>query len=194
MKLAIIDLDGVVVDASKRFERAEKIRQDYLYPDSRDATDIYWRAALDPAYVYMDVPIPGAIDLLDSLANDRGYLLLYLASRPANMRQETALWFQAHAIQIGASFAIGVDWLVMKAPAFQYTKTPVWKAGMVHTLIELFGVNEEDTIYIDDETAHHYEIQKHTPGVKCYSSLAAVFAPPAPVDTSDPFLPDFPDE
>lgn len=196
VKLAIVDIDGVIADASARFARAEAIREAarndraiQLGERERTATDRYWRAALDPAYVYLDTLIEGVLDLIDDLANNHGYRILYLTSRPTIMREATIHWFEAHGVQVGSLPAPGIDWLVMKAPAFQYVKTPVWKAGMVHTLLDLFDVAPEDAIYIDDETAHHYEVQRHLPDVKCYASLQAVFAPPD--EEGDPFLPDF---
>ncbi len=182
MKLAIIDIDGVVVDATKRFERAEEMKHASLYPNSRDATDIYWRAALDPAYVHLDTLIDGANDFLNRLIDD-GYQIVFLTSRPQAMAEATSEWF---ALRV---FLKQRSELMFKAPGFQYIKTPVWKVGMAQTLMAWYGADE--TLFVDDERSHWL----HAENVTCFASLPAIFMPPqsASADDSDPFLPDFPD-
>ncbi len=185
MKLAIIDIDGVVASATKRFERAGVERSLYHLAGAdrpervqREATDVYWRAALDPAFVHLDTLIDGANDHLNRLIDD-GYTIVFLTSRPQAMAGATSEWFALHVF-LKASTEI-----LFKASGFQYVKTPVWKVGMAQTLIAWYGAT--DTIFVDDEQAHWIEAEN----VTCYSSLKAVFAPP--VDDSDPFLPDFPE-
>lgn len=187
MKLAILDLDGVVIDASARFARADEVKATYLRGDDvpysgSGSTDVYWRAALDPDFVHLDTLIDGAREAIARLEQEEPacWQILYLTSRPEAMREATEAWLEAQQIN-GPK-------LIMKAPAFQYVKTPVWKAGMVETLVRFYRADE--ILYVDDETFHYQEVQRHLPDVKCYPSLAAVFAA---LDESDPFLPDFPD-
>ncbi len=42
--------------------------------------------------------------------------------------------------------------LVMKPPAFQYTKTVVWKAGIVQMLAAMFEASE--VLFVDDESTN----------------------------------------
>lgn len=139
---------------------------------------MYWRAALDPEMVYTDTVIDGANDRLNWLIGD-GYTIVFLTSRPHVMAEATAEWFSLHVF-LKASTEI-----IFKSPGFQYVKTPVWKVGMFQTLIDWYRPDYH-VIIVDDERAHWLQAEN----VKCYPSLAAIFAPPTPVDDSDPFLPD----
>ncbi len=180
-KLAILDIDGVIADASLRFQAA-KMRADDLYPGDSladyDYRNAYWRCALSDEYVHLDIPVSGANDLLNRLGDD-GYHLIFLTSRPLSMSDATYQWFGFHVHLENMTFNTDI---VFKAPGFQYVKTPVWKVGMAQTLMAMYEAEAEDTIFVDDE--HTVE------GLKCYKSLAAVFAPES---SDDPFLPDFPD-
>ena len=94
-KLALIDLDGVIIDATARFARAEEIRQAHLSPTSREANECYWREALDPAYTHLDTLIEGADEHLASLRRE-GFRIIYLSSRPESMRDATLKWLLEH--------------------------------------------------------------------------------------------------
>lgn len=151
-KLAIIDLDGVIVDASKRFEQAEAARA--------FGNDAYWRMALDPNLIPLDTLIPGADVALADLEKD-GYTVVYLTSRPENMRQNTRAWMAAHDL-------VGPP-LVMKPHAAQYIKTIVWKNVMVQHLVAWYEPSE--VLYVDDEQQHCDAINGLAVELTCKTSL-----------------------
>lgn len=168
MKLAIIDLDGVVANAEARFAHAEEIKQSYLYPDGKDAINAYWQAVFDPTYVPLDTLIEGVNEALDAL-REQGYHIIYLTSRPESMRGATAIWL------LDACIMDDQTPLVMKPSAFQYTKTIVWKAGMIQHLAAWF--DSEDVLIVDDEPANLAEIQWYNGSYRLCKSLAEAIAP-----------------
>ncbi len=188
MKLCIVDLDGVVANATARFAKAEEAKQEYLadpdsFSDERTATDLYWRTVFDPEYVPLDTLIEGVNDALNTL-QEAGYQVIFLTSRPQSMAEATLDWF-------GLNIFInpGAD-ILFKAPAFQYVKTTVWKAGMVQTLFMLYDAGE--MIVVDDEVANLQEIGKWiaSPQYLGFTSLAeAVAKLNGTWVEPDPFLP-----
>ena len=187
MKLCIVDLDGVVANAEARFAHAEEIKQTYLYPDGKDAVNAYWQAVFDSEYVPTDTLIDGVNEaLLD--VQQAGYNVLFLTSRPESMRDATAHWLFEHTVYDMD------DELVMKASSFQYTKTTVWKAGMVQTLASLCHASQ--VLVVDDEQTNLDEIARHAtvspvvPGLMIAKSLAeAVAKLNGTWVEPDPFLP-----
>jgi hypothetical protein len=156
-KLAIIDLDGVVVDADARFAKAEEAKLAYierasndLYAaDVREATNVYWRTVFTPELVSLDTLLPGTNEhLLD--IQDSGYKVIFMTSRPQSMRDATVDWLFEHTVYDAD------DELVMKPSAFQYTKTTVWKAGMVQMLTDFY--HAEQILVVDDEQSNLDEI------------------------------------
>jgi len=196
LKLAIIDLDGVVANVDARFAEAEEVKQAYIkqaggypYYDEREATNVYWRAVFDPAQVPKDTLIDGVVESLVAIRG-HGYKLVYLTSRPEAMREATEVWLYEHDVLDG-----NVQ-VFMKAPAFQYVKTTVWKAGMVQTLAALYGAT--DLLIIDDEQANINEHLKYFSNVQtrelCRSLAEAVEKLNGTWVEPDPFLPEFPAE
>lgn len=191
MKLAIIDLDGVVANATARFEQAKAdaeaafVEQAY---EKREYDNIYWRAVFNPAYVSMDTLIEGVREALNTL--EWHYRVIFLTSRPESMREATSLWLVQHNIY--QNEANGANRLmVMKEPAFQYTKTTVWKAGMIQTLEALYGAT--DLLIIDDEQANIDEHLKYFSNIQtrelCKSLAEAVAKLNGTWEEPDPFLP-----
>jgi hypothetical protein len=187
MKLAFVDLDGVVADNTKRFEKAESRKEwhranlyEALKPELDNPTNqaqvrkglddflenLFWQRVFDSELVNLDTLIDGVHEALDQLQRD-GYSVMLLTSRPESMRQATESWLANKALMMRSLYAFE---LIMKAPAFQYTKTPVWKAGMVQTLAMLYGAG--GVLFIDDEQANIDEILKHMDTVTCFKSLA----------------------
>ncbi len=173
-KLAIIDIDGVVADASARFAKAGEAKQAYLnemaelqISDERGATDAYWEAALNPEHVYLDTLMASANAALNGLLQS-GYHIVFLTSRPARMAAETLEWFSIHVfVERECDF-------IFKAPAFQYVKTVVWKAGMVQTLAAFYGADE--VVFIDDEESNWTPLKNAGPQsypLEWYTSLQA---------------------
>lgn len=174
MKVAFIDLDGVVADATKRFEHAEHLTS-MQYDKSRQSklwTDLYWRTVFTPEHVTLDTLIAD-LDVekaLDQLEED-GYDLVFLTSRPESMRAATRIWLQQHRLWEQVRVA-EMRQLVMKPAAFYYTKTVTWKAGTVQMLASLSGATE--VLVIDDEDVNVNELQRFTAAwtLRCYKSLA----------------------
>lgn len=168
MKLAIIDLDGVLADNTARFAKAEEARNafydanrqpgasaavlDRLIPAlERGANDVYWCTAFTPDLVALDTLIDGVLVDLDSLLSAR-YRIILLTSRPESMRQSTEQWLTGVGIEVSA---FGEDFgypLIMKPASQQYVKTVTWKLGVVGLLVRLFGVDE--LLFVDDEVEH----------------------------------------
>lgn len=193
MKLAIIDLDGVICNVDARFAQAEEVKQAYIkqtggypYYDEREATNVYWRAVFDPAQVPKDTLIDGVNEALLSV-QEAGYKVIFLTSRPESMRDATAHWLFEHTVYDSD------DELVMKLSAFQYVKTTVWKAGMVQTLEALYGAT--DLLIIDDEQVNINEHLKYFSNVQtrelCRSLAEAVAKLNGTWVEPDPFAPEF---
>lgn len=195
MKLAIIDLDGVVANADARFAKAEEVkkatwedRSVELGTKERTATDRYWRTVFDPALVELDTLIEGVTEAIDYLFDDMGYTVVLLTSRPESMREATSKWLWEVALLLPSVTRN----LIMKAPAFQYTKTVTWKAGMVQTLEALYGAI--DLLIIDDEQANINEHLRYFSNVQtrelCKSLAEAVAKLNGTWVEPDPFLPE----
>jgi len=161
-KLAIVDLDGVIADNTARFAKAEEEKQAFREEmdiiDSipgtpavreleKEATNLFWKTAFDPELVVLDTLIEGTKEALETLRFRAEYDLLFLTSRPEAMRAATIQWLFQHNILFFGP--IGPAALIMKPPAFQFTKTTTWKVGMVQTFIELYGART--VLFIDDE-------------------------------------------
>ena len=153
IKAAVIDLDGVVANNEARFAKAEEAKQAFIgemealdlsISTQREANDLFWRTAFKPEYVALDEPIPGAVEAIKLLYREgMGHHIIFLTSRPESMREATEQWLEQY--ELNSPFFP----LVMKAPGFQYTKTTVWKTGMVQTLVFLYGASE--LLFVDDE-------------------------------------------
>jgi len=159
-QLAIIDLDGVVADATARFAKAEEAKQAYEsemaeldITDERGATDTYWQTVFNPDHVPLDTLIPGTIDAMAALSF-KGYDVVILTSRPESMREATRRWLFEHGYPVLSA-------IIMKAPAFQYVKTVVWKAGMVQTLAALYQATQ--VCFVDDEEANWTALKNQGP-------------------------------
>lgn len=163
--LAIIDLDGVVVNADARFAKAEEAKQAYIDREKarfeemfksspysfdpaalhRQATDLYWQTVFTPELVELDMLIIGADHAIARLSG-KVQKIIYLTSRPESMREATQAWLAREHL------SLIFRELVMKVPAFQFVKTTTWKAGIVTTLAHLYGA--DDILFIDDEEAN----------------------------------------
>ncbi len=190
MKLAFIDLDGVVVNASVRFQRAEDLRKAHPFPTSKEAYNQYWRDALDPAYCHLDTLIEGAAEHLENLRRD-GYGIIYLSSRPESMRKATATWLREHGAWNDS------DLLVLKAPSFQFQKTIAWYGWQAETFACAYEARE--LVVVSDKQANldsmRTVLTRAGFQARFHKSLADVFAPAqGPDEQGDPFLPAFPEE
>ena len=157
MKLAVIDLDGVIANAEARFARADTVQKQWIASPrpGENATDVYWRAVFDPANVPLDTLIDGAKEALEMIRADRP--LVMLTSRPESMRAATQAWLFDQNILF---FAEHGPALVMKPSAFQYTKTMIWKVGMIQHLAT--ERRAEEVLVIDDEQVNRETLAQYT--------------------------------
>lgn len=125
--LYIVDLDGVLADSSKRFEKA-----------TRQDGSIDWDVAFDPKHIPLDIPIEAAVAALSSLP--RGYELVYLSSRPEAMRLSTVRWLRDHDL-LGPC-------VILKDERSKFIKTTVWKRLKVQ---ELATKHQCPILFVDDE-------------------------------------------
>lgn len=213
-RIACIDLDGVVANVDARFAQAEEAKQAFLVQKiaekserfqrteigwsmetvEKQAADLYWRTVFTPELVRLDTLIEGAKAALEELRFTHKYELFFLTSRPESMRGATLRWLLERNILF--FLPMGQTALLMKAPAFQYTKTVTWKAGIIQTLAALYEA--EEVLVIDDEQANSAEIEKYRavlPPLTTAKSLAEALAK---LDGTwvepDPFVPDYGEE
>lgn len=185
IKIAIIDLDMVLADSTERFKRAEEAKVAFLTdmqsnPERRldnilmghnsktwekQSVDIYWKTAFDPDLIALDTLTPGTDDAIEQL-EAAGFQIVYLTSRPESLREATTDWLIKNKL-FGPM-------LVMKAPPFQFTKTTVWKAGMIQTLA--IWLKAEELLIVDDQEENRAAIStggfEDSSRLRCYTSLA----------------------
>lgn len=187
MKVAFIDLDGVVVDASLRFLQAKNTASLTFSEEfeSKQWTSLYWKSVFDPQAIMLDELIAGSCEALDQLERD-GYQVVFLTSRPEGLRQATIEWLQVNGLSHDV-YKEDTRLLVCKPAAFQFTKTIVWKAGTVHQLASMWGATE--VLVIDDESVNVSEIQKFAGAysLSCFPTLQREVAPALPDDDEHPF-------
>lgn len=165
MKVAFIDLDGVIADCTKRLELAQMAKDHYqlIVQNELDSfsgnvkkelealvTGIYWQTVFDPDLVSMDTPIPGAAEGLARIEAE-GYRIILLSSRIEAMRVETYKWLERHGMK-GDGYGFRRE-MVLVAPAFKndYVKTVTWKIGIIQQLTALFEI--EEVLLVDDTPA-----------------------------------------
>jgi len=192
-KLALVDLDGVLIDATVRFKRAEDLRKAHPTAGSRESWDYYWEEALNPAFFHLDTEIAGAKEHLADLARE-GYAIIYISSRLEPLRQATISWLEEHSYPPPTL-------LLLKVVGFKYQKTAAWYSWMAET--NAWSTGCRDLLIVSDKKANLSAIRAALidggfAPVRYYSSLAAIFdtasgADEPPAEAGDPFLPDFPD-
>lgn len=203
-KLALIDLDGALIDCTVRFKRAEDLRLAHPRAGSKESWNYYWQEALDPAYFSLDTEIPDTKEALADLARE-GYALIYISSRAETLRAATVSWLVAHGFPPPTL-------LLLKVAGFQYQKSPGWYAWMVATLVAITGCR--DLLVVSDKKINLDAIrldldESGFEWARYYRRLADIFDPAHGADDPDdelprpgaglaaepdPFLPDFPDE
>lgn len=153
MRLAIVDLDGIVSCSDIRFERATTNGK------------INWKIAFNPDLVALDTLIDGCPDCLRKL-EDNGYTVIFLTSRPEPMRTATERWLLQHGL-------LDHRRLIMKPASKQFVKTKTWKAETVQQLIG--ELQPESVIFIDDEAANIATVTELLPDVRCFLTLAEAY-------------------
>jgi hypothetical protein len=158
IRLAAVDLEGVVANCDARLVRAKAIADaaydEELWP--REYANVFWRAVFDSEQVHLDTLMEGVREGLEQLQQE-GYTVLLYSSRPEAMRAATEEWLAQEHItsHSGAPFP-----LLLKAPAFQYVKTPVWWVGMLQTLVATG--KGSDLVIVDDEEVRHQELARYS--------------------------------
>lgn len=170
MKLAIIDLDGVVCDNTARMAKAEEAKAACLaqFADDDDPTpqtyirqeamNAYWRTAFTPDLVVFDTLIDGVLQPLEQI-EEAGYRVFFLTSRPESMRQATVDWFWSLPPDFVLLGNEEIDQLIMKPASQQFVKTITWKAGVVQMLAKL--LNAKTVLFVDDDAANQDELSKY---------------------------------
>lgn len=160
--LVIIDLDGVLVDSSERFAKAEEAKQQALAlnTEMRQAIKEYWRVAFTPDLVSLDTLIEGADKAVKNLES-HAYTVVFMTSRPESMREATQAWLDQHDLT-------GYE-LVMKPAKEQFTKTVEWKAKEVRWMANLPDVLS--LVFIDDERVNREAVAALGLGVTCKENL-----------------------
>lgn len=121
MKLAIIDIDRVIVDPTKRFEAATE--------DGK----INWEKALSSELLHLDEIMPHAVEHL-AVIRQRYDQLILLTSRYDHMETATGQWLAEHGISSNL-----VDAIITKPWDKRYIKTKVWKAERILKLLQEFS-------------------------------------------------------
>lgn len=185
IKVAFIDLDGVIANPEARFAKAEEAKQAFLQEagtrfqtvlhegtTNREASNVYWRTVFTPGLVALDTVIDGVDEALIAL-EEAGYSVIFLSSRPEPMREATTQWLVDNAVRI-----LAPGQLILKPSVAQYTKTVLWKAIVVHTVAAFLCASE--VLVVDDEQANLDAIWREDCPytLKCYRSLLEETPPP----------------
>jgi hypothetical protein len=176
MKIAFVDLDGVVADSTARMRRAEEARDAFLASPQRrlnvllgTPVDIYWQTAFDPELIGLDQPVEGAQDVIDSL-EVQGWRVIFLSSRPEAMRAATERWLASVGYPKSAWTNEKYE-IILKADLFRFVKTTVWKVAMIQTIAAFYGVQQEEILLVDDEVEIREVALDAMPNILCFSSL-----------------------
>ncbi len=152
-KLAIIDLDGVIVNNKRREQLARDVAQGL---QSETWKKVFWENLFNPAFVALDEPIEGAAEGI-LLLEEKNFIIIYLTSRPETMRGATEAWLEQHQLQ-GANDGRAWRQLVMKDyETERWIKTDEWKAKKVHWLHTT--ILPEKTLFIDDQAENRAKVQ-----------------------------------
>lgn len=166
VKICICDLDDVVADPYKRRYQADAAKTAYFQQHinvgdpqeakriAKEAESEFYRVLFTPELVELDTLIDGVVQAIEQI-EEAGYHVYFLTSRPESMREATEEWL----FQQGLYTAHDNRKLIMCAPAFRnnYTKTLVWKSGMVETLTRLEEVT--DLLFVDDDPKNVEAVQ-----------------------------------
>src|SRR5690242_10564399 len=187
MKLAIIDIDGVLCDTTARFGRAREAKTVMLQqhinesdPDRakaivQQANDEYWRVAFTPGLLSLDKRIEGVQGALLDIEH-AGYHFAFLSSRIEALREATLDWFWFNQSSVYDRIGHGRH-LFLKPPAFQYVKTAVWKVGITQMLAAMYDV--EAVLFVDDDKENCEAVMQHAgtyPTVRTAESLETAVA------------------
>jgi phosphoglycolate phosphatase-like HAD superfamily hydrolase len=178
MKLAVIDVDGIIANIDARLAFAWQV---YLQsvPDTlaflrtkkhAEKSDIYWQTVYRSDLVELDTLIDGAGEALVELER-RGYQIIFHTSRPDSMQEATRNWFSRYSLLTPGRR------LVMK-PSDMQVYTKLLKAIAIYSLANYLQVSE--VVYVDDKQENIDEVGKYFTKQSCtiesFTSLAQAIA------------------
>jgi len=148
--LFLLDLDGIIVDASERFKLAQA------------SGAMNWDIAFDPQNVPLDRPMPDALEAMKRI-REGGSQVVFLTSRLEHMRQATEEWLK--------EYGFSGPRLLMKEEKNKFIKTMHWKWRMAQKMKDEFNV---PIFFIDDEENNRESVGE-LEDVKCFASFEEFF-------------------
>lgn len=160
-KIALVDLDGVVINSDARFQLADRITNSYMekeHPALEAGSKAYYRVygnkrdseanRLDR--LAMDRPYPKARVELATLEQTHGFEIAFLTSRMYDTLYEaTRSWLLAHSLlDQEDDKKLHKRSLICKPEAKRYTKTVIWKMEVVAETIERYRQQGEEIILL----------------------------------------------
>ncbi len=149
MKIAIIDIDGVIADSIERFKQCT------------EGGKINWDRALSSELLHLDKLIQNAAENLYGISEHYDKTIL-LTSRYDHMRQASLVWLDQHNI-------VTYERAIFKPWNDRFVKTKHWKAQQVlkileehngTTLLQSRGDPLTEVLIVEDEEANREEIQQ----------------------------------
>ena len=96
----------------------------------------------------LDELVGGADSVIERL-EARGWAIIFLSSRPENLRRATKDWLKKHQLLYASADAgSGERSLILKPPKSRFVSTPKWKAEVICAA----GVGAEQVLLVDDES------------------------------------------
>lgn len=146
MDVIICDIDGTIMDVSKRMERClldvgiepgpnPSVTADGLKSPMRSK---FFNLFLSEKYAALDEPIPSMIEQVAKLQEESGLPLVFLTGRPADMRRSTRKAVKATGLAFHE--------LILRSRPERFKKTTEFKLGAVRSR------EYTPKIVIDDDT------------------------------------------
>lgn len=181
MKVAFVDIDGIIANNKRRESIANTIAETALdsvkrYVDQK-AFDNLQKSIFYHKDTFYNTELVDDDGLMEGIVENiailikQSYRIVYITSRPEYLRETTMNWLDKHGLL--QDFDV-----ICKHSGFQYTKTVSWKAGMIQTVSRILGATE--IIFVDDEKATRDEVLKDLDArqytINVYSSLQEAIA------------------
>ncbi len=178
MKLALIDLDGVIADNKKREKYANDVaemvtKRTIPYLNEKDLEDLKKKV-----FYHTDTFYREDLLLKDELVLrakedihiiwQNNWMIKYITSRPDFLQEATHAWMIKHELTVAEVFYKNMD-------AFQYVRSNLWKMGIAELLIKSLGVTH--LLVVDDEQKNRAAIltlaEKTGCNIQAFNSLSA---------------------
>jgi hypothetical protein len=152
MRLALLDIDGLVANDSHRVDHAVNRR---------------WSQYFDPKTVAQDTVWPQGRQLAQRLLAE-GWTIAYLTGRRAVLRTTTESWLDQHGFPIGRLIMREASW----QSDFQNKPLAVFKVETIRALLQREDI-ESLVLYDDDpEVVRHVQDEVGSPyAVGCYWNI-----------------------